>query len=574
MVHRVMATSITADANALLFEERTSAPRYRNTLILLWVLCAIAGVLILSNVKTGILFYFDDAKRYIRGPMAWMTYFLMVVDMAVMLTVYLKERDRARHTFIRVALLLPPLIILISVLQTVFPNTPFSGTLGALALTVLFINGQQQRMYTDHLTNLISREIFYKLLDQYAKRGVLFHVVIVSLVDYKSVNNRFGQRIGDGFLRAVGDWMGRLQKKATTCRYSGVAFAMIVRDMDVADYETLIQTLAKRFEQPWEYDGNRATLNVAIADIAYPGYVSNVNELISSLEYAMRLAKRGESGGIVRFNKQLRNRMGRRDYVLSQLELALEEDRYFVEFQPIYEFGRRRTVGAEALCRMHDSTGVIMPGEFIPLAEESGLVTAIDRVVLEKTCAFLSQHPDCGLEWISVNIAGMEYASPEAREWLYALLERYQLGPGRIRLEITERTLIKDMEGARVAAEILRSHGVGLSMDDFGIGYSNLFNVTHMPLDCVKMDKSLVDHVEHDSNARMLLASVVQGVKSLGMHVLAEGVETESQMGILEQMGADMVQGYYHARPMSGPNLIKLLEHERTFHESLSQPST
>ncbi len=566
--HLLLALTITAisgDANALLFEDRTQVPRYKRLRRLLCVLYLIAAAAVLLNLKSGWLFAVGADNRYLQGPFAWSKYWFMAVNMIVILIAFLLERKHARPAFTRVALLLPLLIIVVTVLQRLCPEVRLEGTLAAMTLTVLFIYGQQQKLYIDHLTTLVSREMFYKTLERFAERKTLFHVMIISLRNYKSVNIRFGQRVGDGFLRLVGLWMSGLEKSAVTCRFSGVEFALIVQNVHVgdSDYGALIARICERFAQPWEYESHCATLHASIVDIAYPEHASTVNELISSLEYAVRLAKDAESGNVVRFDKHLRNRAGRRGYVMAQLEHALYEDRYFIHFQPIYDCHKKRTVGAEVLCRMRDASGAIMPGEFIPLAEETEFVRQIDRRVLVLACGFFGENRGCGLEWLSVNISGMEYHNPQTQQWLYDLLERQRLPGGSIRLEITERMLIEDMDRAVAAVAQLRAHGVGVSMDDFGVGYSNLFNVTRMPLDCVKIDKSLVGHIATSDRARDMLRLVVDGLSKLGAHVLVEGVETAEQLQIVAQMGVDFVQGYHHAYPMSGENLLGFLAAER-----------
>ena len=563
-------TAISGDANALLFEDRTQVPRYRRLRRLLCALYLMAAAAVLLNLKSGWLFSVDGAGRYFDGPFVWSKHWFMSANMIVLLAAFLLERKHVRPAFIRVALLLPILVIAVMVMQHLHPEARLEGTLAAMTLTVLFIYGQQQKLYIDHLTTLVSREMFYKTLERFAERKTLFHVIIISLRNYKSVNIRFGQRVGDGFLRLVGIWMSGLEKSAVTCRFSGVEFALIVQNVHVGEngYEALLAKIYERFTQPWEYESHCVTLRESIVDIAYPEHASTVNELISSLEYAVRLAKGAESGNVVRFDNHLRSRAGRRGYVMSQLERALHENRYFIHFQPIYDCHKKRTVGAEALCRMRDASGTIMPGEVIPLAEETEFIHRIDRRVLVLACGFFSENRDCGLEWLSVNISGMEYHDQRTQQWLYDLLEQLRLPGGSIRLEMTERVLIDDMDRACAAAEQLRAHGVGLSMDDFGVGYSNLFSVTRMPLDCVKVDRSLVGHIATNARAQDMLRVVVDGLRKLGARILVEGVETAEQLRIVEQMGVDFVQGYYHARPMSGMDLLDFLASERRYGKS------
>lgn len=560
-----MTACIMLDINMLMFQDREHVPHCKHINGILSAMLVAGLIFVFFGTRYGWLFTVSADGVYNRGPLVWFPFWYLAAGIAVLLVGFLAEHTRVRPAFIRVALLLPPLVIGISALQFVFPDTLISGTLGAIVHMVLFIYGQQQRADTDHLTMLASREMFYKTVDAFAKRNILFHVIIVSLRDYKSVNNRFGQRVGDEFLRSVGMWLAAQNKHAVTCRFTGVEFALIVPETKVEDYEKLFAALQERFRHPWNHENLSVRLYATFADIAFPEHASSVNEIISYLEYGARLSKSGEGGGAVRFDKQLRNRIGRRNYVVAQFERALMKDRCFWQYQPVYDCKQKRFVGAELLSRFIDESGAtVMPGEFIPLAEEVGLVNTLDHMTIEAACRFLSAHREEGIGWLSVNVTGMEYREPTARAWLYSVLERYGLPEGCLHIEITERVFIEDLEGASEACNALRAHGLRISMDDFGVGYSNLFNVTRLPLDCVKIDKSFVDHITENEKACNLLRVVAGGLQALGTELVAEGVETEAQQQIVERIGVDMVQGFYHARPMDEDAYLALMLKERT----------
>jgi len=262
----------------------------------------------------------------------------------------------------------------------------------------------------------------------------------------------------------------------------------------------------------------------------------------------------------VRFDKKLRNEFGRRNYVLSQLETALKKDRFFLYFQPVYDCEQRRYTGGEVLLRLNEESGLpISPGEFIPLAIESGIANVLGWMVLEKTCRFLHDNADSGIEWLSVNVSAQQYEFDETFRRLEVLLEQYQIPPSRIKLEITERVLIDDVDTAAATMTNLNSLGVGIFLDDFGTGYSNLVNVMSLPFECVKIDKGFIRGVAQSKKSYGMLETVVRGLRALRVVVLAEGIETPEQDEIVKGLGIDRIQGYYYARPMPGEEFAWLL---------------
>lgn len=556
----LMSAAVTISAVVAMFEERYEAARLRRMVVVILLLFAVSIPIAIVNLFTGWLFSFTPSMQYVRGPLNKSIALYFAADILLTLYCYYAERKRVKRSFRFVVSMLPLLCAALGLLQLNFPNTILTGTVAMSALLLLFIYSQQQRGSTDSLTELSNREAFYHTLERYAARGVLFHVMMIGIRDYKLINTRLGQRSGDELLHSVGEYLLTLDRRATAYRFAGVEFAVIVVDMRDEEYEQLYRSIRARFEQPWSSEEETVLLNAAFTDIAYPAHAGSVNELVASLEYAVRLAKSDISNRPVRFDKRLRNEFGRRNYVSAQLELALREDRYFLYFQPVYDCAKKRFTGGEVLLRLNEPNGrPISPDEFIPLAMEAGIASELGWMVIEKVCRFLSENPIDEIEWLSINVSAQQHEFAETVKRVSEQLAKYGVPASKLKLEITERVLIEDRDKARQTMDDLRELGVGIFLDDFGTGYSNLVNVLSLPFECVKIDKGFLSDVAQTRYAYGMLETVVRGLRALHVSVLAEGVETKEQDRIVHDLGIDSIQGYYYARPMPGEEFAWLL---------------
>ncbi len=559
----LVVTMLSLTMLSYMFEGRTDAKRFRTFFIIILALYVLSFIVVLVNLQTGWLFRVDENEDYIRGPFNTMTYWMLVASTIVIVTAYFLERSHIRRTFKRIIITLPPITSVMAIYQVIFRDTLLTGSIATLVLTTLLIYGQQQRTHVDHLTTLPGREMFYQTLEQFAHRTRLFYVIFVSLRGYKSINNRFGQLAGDSFLRAVGAYLAAMDKRAVACRYSGVEFALILPNIPGDEYAQLFEKLCTRFHEPWFCDGNSAMLSASIVDIVYPEHAKSVNELIGSLEFVVRQAKAANSSRIVHFDNRLRKVAGRFHYVLSQMAAA-PDDRFFIALQPVHECSSGLPRGAEVLVRLRDENGrTIMPGEFIPLAEETGYVNDIDWFVMDKACRFLSEHRDCGIEWLSVNLTPLIHGDMVVAR-IKALLAKYDFPPTMLKVEVTERLFSSDLAQLNATIRELRLLGIGVFLDDFGTGYSNLYSTSKLPLACVKIDRVFVSEVEESEKSRAFLSTLIHVLHGMGVSVTVEGVETMAQRNIVRALGADMIQGFYYAKPMLPDAFVAYMQNNLT----------
>ncbi len=551
----VATASITGAMLTTMFENRLNTRRFKCASLIAFCLLVVQILIVAANLFTGWLFFIRPNGSYATGPLHRIDLIYLILAYINVYVFYRLERKRVKNAFRLIIYIIPAITVVMGVFQYFYMDLVLTGTTLSVSLLVLFIYGQQQRLYIDPLTEISNREAFFQSLEHLASRHTSFRVIFVSLRKYKLVNNQFGQRVGDEFLLEIGRYFSSLNPKVTPYRFSGVEFALVAVHMPTNEYEELLLRVKKRFEEPWFTEGLTVAINAAVCDIRYPDHAADINELIASLEYAMRLAKSNLNNKIVRFSGVLRSEFGRRNFVLSQMERSLREGRFFLYIQPIYDCVLKRYIGGEVLLRMNEENGrPIPPGEFIPLAIETGMATELGWMVLEKTCRFLSLNRDVG--WLSVNISSQQNEFDETVRRLETLLEKYDIPPQSIKLEITESVLFEDLERARITMEELARRGVGVFLDDFGTGYSNLSNVMSLPFECVKIDKGLLGGIHQNEKSYRLLQTVVNGLRSMNMLLLAEGVETIEQSETVRHLGIDLIQGYYYARPMPSEEFV------------------
>ncbi len=303
----------------------------------------------------------------------------------------------------------------------------------------------------------------------------------------------------------------------------------------------------------------------ATAGVAtYPEAGNTAQSLLQAADTALSLAKRQQRGTLAFYAPHMQQETRARLVVASELRQAVEDRQFEVHFQPIIDIPSRRVVKLEALVRWpHQERGMIPPAEFIPLAEESGLIVPLGRWILQeslRSIATLRQCKGCETLAVAVNISSQQLPAPGFAASIRELLDQYQLPGDALELELTERSLIQDRPEVREVLSELGALGVGLAIDDFGTGYSALNYLRHLPVDLLKIDQEFVRDMGTDDNDALLVQAIISLAHALRIKVVAEGVETEEQLQFLQDKGCDFAQGYLIARPMPFQVLRGFLE--------------
>lgn len=454
-----------------------------------------------------------------------------------------------------------------------------STTLEGLSARVAELEAERAMMLrlarTDALTGLLNRAAFTAALgDRLAQAradGEPLALFVVDLDRFKHLNDSLGHTGGDLLLAEVG---ARLQADAArgelVGRLGGDEFALISADLDIARRaERLVALLC----QPFQIHGRGMAPGVSVGVAVCPQDAPDAGDLQLFADRALQRAKAQGGRRWSAFDAELKAENERRRTLEVELRRAIPAGEIEPWFQPIVDSSDGHTVGVEVLCRWrHPDEGLLTPAAFIPIAEELGLIGRIDEAVFEIACARAAPWVAQGLiSNVSCNVSPRDLLDPAFSRKLIARLADTDLPPTALTVEITETFLLQDMALARRHIERLAARGVNIALDDFGTGYSNLRAVMNLPIQTVKLDRSLIDDVARNPRVSKLVSSMMHAARALGVSVVAEGVEEEAQAIMLRAAGCDRMQGYWFARPMDAEAMEARLHAER---DSLVPPLT
>lgn len=412
----------------------------------------------------------------------------------------------------------------------------------------------------DSLTGLANRkkfgDILRSLIDEYKKDPETnFQVLFLDIRSFKNINDSLGHTIGDKVLViAAKRFVRMLNPEDTVARIGGDEFAIILRDLSsVTKAQKVARRIYQSLTQPFSLSGNSISIDLNIGIAPCDAEYDTPEEILRDADIAMHYAKEKNDGPAV-FTKELRSRFLERVRYEMDLRHAVDRGELAMNYQPIVSLSDGRLIGFEALLRWHHPEfGMIPPNRFIPIAEDSGLIQPITVWILNQTCMQLAKwqriSPDYENLIVSVNISGKHLSKDDLIDDVLDVLQKSQLAPHTLKLEITESVAMENAEHTINVLNKLKQIGVQLSIDDFGTGYSSLSHLHRLPFDTLKIDRSFVCRVGERGENSEVLQTVISLAKNLKMRVIAEGIETPAQLAVLQNLGCDYGQGYLMAKP-------------------------
>ncbi len=430
--------------------------------------------------------------------------------------------------------------------------------------------------FYDKLTGLPNRALFIDHLNLAVERSKRrpdynFAVLFLDLDRFKDINDIHGHMIGDELLIAVAKLLSsRIRTTDTIARFGGDEFVILLEDINDLENATQVASwIIQALKSPFQIEGRELFITASIGVVMGAAAYTDADEVLRDADIAMYHAKSNGKSRYEIFYPTLRTRVMERIEMETDLRLALERQEFNLNYQLIVSLLTGQIVGFEALARwQHPKRGQIPPKDFIPLAEETGLIVQLDRYVLRQACRQLRQWqlemPALSSLSVSVNISGKHVTQPDLFDFVVQTLQETQLDPRSLKLEVTESALMDNPEATEDVLRRLQDYGVQIQIDDFGIGYSSLSYLSNFPISALKIDRSFVHHMEDESNNLKIVQAILMLSQRLGLGVIAEGVETEYQLLQLRQLGCEYGQGFYVAIPVPGDELKEYLIDTKT----------
>ena len=426
----------------------------------------------------------------------------------------------------------------------------------------------------DALTGLPNRKLLLERVSHAVKlaqrrRDYCFAVAVIDLDRFKNINDSLGHLAGDSLLRRIGERIARqLHASDTLARIGGDEFAILFDDVgELADLERKIGRIRREISQPFTLLGQTVvtTASLGIAPSA-PGY-DRAEDMLRDADIAMYHAKALGKNRHEVFHSRMHTQLAALLQMENELRTAIAQRQFRIFYQPIRNLANDEIVGFEALLRwQHPTRGLLDPGTFLGIAEETGLMTPIGQWTLREATRQLAhwhrEIPEIRDTYVSVNLSSAEFAHPDLLEHIRLALQESCLDPGHLKLEVTETVLIENTTQSSKLLEELHRHGVATAIDDFGTGYSSLSYLHRFAFDALKIDRTFIHQIDQHSKSREIVRTIVTLAKNLGLEVIAEGGENSDEVRCLRDVGCEFGQGYAFSQPLPDDEILPLLNRQ------------
>lgn len=415
----------------------------------------------------------------------------------------------------------------------------------------------QQLVFRDELTGLANRQALMQALQQVIARHAdakeKFGLVVINIQRFKSINNMLGRQFGDELLRHVGQVLqaNTLSPQDMVARLDADAFAILLPQADQAKATRYAENIQHMFEEPVQVQGQVMHVSIAMGIALYPEHDADAGALLHHAETALQAAKAKQATWIV-YNTALELDQSDTLVLIADLKQAIQQNQLLLYIQPKIDVTTRKTRGGEALIRwVHPEKGMLLPDQFIPLAEQTGLISEITDWMLRRACEVVADYRRQGLRInLAVNLSARDLNNMALPDQIVALLTEYALDTTALSLEMTEDSLMQAPERAAAVIGKLAALGLPLAIDDFGTGYSSLAYLKQLPVQALKIDRSFVMFMDKNADHASIVKATIDLAHHLGLNVVAEGIESEEVLARLARLGCDEGQGYFIGKPM------------------------
>lgn len=520
------------------------------------------SILVFTNLKYGFMFTISAETGYIANSFEFLIFGVAYIYMGLMVTYILMNRNLI-DVGLRVILITYIVITSIFVgVQYFYPHLLLVGTSAGLSILIMYLYIQSKELVSDYLTRLPNRLALESMIKYRFKLKKNVQCIVVSLKDFKNVNSMYGQKNGDIILKELSEYLIQLVGRVNVFRYSGDRFALLYDDR-INTTDSLLSKLQNRFKASWVVNDSLILIETNLICVNISEHVNNQYEAVSLIDYLIDRV-RLQNNRLPIYSSLTSIQDVKRKAIISEfIKRALNDQLFEIVIQPIFSTNKNKFYHAESLLRLsHPELGSISPIELIPLAEESGQIIELGLWVLDQSLKFLKlcDEKEVYIESISVNFSVVQMNDANLITDVKHVLDQYPKYAHKIMIEITESIFIADYQRIIKQMYGLRDLGLGFYLDDFGTGYSNILHVIKLPINVIKIDKSLIYESLNNPLNFNLIHGLCDAFSEAGMQVLAEGIESDEHYEIVRKMQIDYIQGYLFSRPLSIDDAIEFFK--------------
>lgn len=449
----------------------------------------------------------------------------------------------------------------------------FNGIVGVM-FDVTYLKEMTEKLdfasYYDSITMLPNRNYFIKNLYEIIEKSKIeksqFSILYIGIDNFARINETIGHLAGDELLR---DMAKRISNSLSThgiiSRVGGDEYAVIIDEVDIDVINDCCSNLLKVIRMPWDYNGKSYHITASIGIVSYPQDGLNSEELLKNSHTTMHLSKFNGKNRFLYYSKKFSEYFIEKFNMENELRLALQKGEFVLYYQPQIDAKTKKIIGLEALIRwIHPEKGMLSPGVFIPIAEESGLIVPIGEWVIKESCRQIKEWINKGISGIkiSINISAKQFEQENLVDIIKESISESEISPCLLEIEITESVVMKDKIKTIEKLNKIKEIGINILMDDFGTGYSSLLYLKSFPIDKVKIDQNFVKDMSKNKDYEAIVKTIILLARQLGIGTIAEGIEEEWEYNKLKEFGCDEMQGYFFGRP-SAPDIIQKMIEEK-----------
>lgn len=522
----------------------------------------VEAALIASTPISHFVLYIRPDGSYERGPGLVIIFMTAIYFFALIIRLVIKNKSIMKPMQVTCALFYSSLLLASFIIQYMDTKLFVAQFSGALAMIFIFVTLKNPLEFTDPATKVFNREGFVLTVGEYITRNRKFAVVGVQIDGIKYVSERYGSENGSSLLNSIAFFLRSLDSRCMVFHISAVSkFAMLIPE--TVDPEEIIDRIRRRFNEAFYINDAEVSIWVYLSEFRFPEDVHSVQDAVDTMDFMTAQAGITKEQQTIYGGETILQKKRREREVAQALDISIAHESFDVYYQPIINVNSGRYECAEALVRMRSpELGLIMPGEFIPVAERNGQVIAIGDIVLKKVCRFIHENgmlDKSDIRCINVNLSGLQCMQADMGQRLLRIIDDAGVPHRMISFEITESYAASDWDKLFRNMMELSVRGIKFALDDFGTGYSNMSNIMKYRYSVIKIDKSMLDAADAGKQAYVLLKYTIEMIKELNMNILVEGVETERQLDMLKQLDVDYIQGFYYSKPLCSEDFIKFI---------------